>query len=126
MSAPSYTFSLIGKTLQDLAPLVAAAIAALDRPGTRSLRRKLDGEFHFLVGCYGTLQRENLPEEQWKRCDSPVYERATEVWPGRAAACKAKAAKTVPAASAFGPLRLAVDNGQTVRATESASLGGAA
>lgn len=119
MSA-GYTFDLMGKTLQDLAPLVAAAVKALDQPGTRALRRKLDGEFHYLLGHYGTLRRMETPESQWDalRLTLPRYERATEVWPGQAAfeARKARGASpeapAVPTADlpAARGLRVVVDN----------------
>jgi len=125
-----YTLDLMGDALRDLAPLVVAAVKALDRPGTRGLRRKLDGEFHFLVGHYGTLLRHGTPEQQWDALQAmlPHYERATEVWPGRASfeARKAKAAEAVQPPPAFGPLRLVVDNGHRVETVEPASLGGAA
>lgn len=135
-----HTLDLMGKTLRDLAPLVAAAVQALDKPGTRGLRRKLDGEFHFLVRGYGTLLRETTPEEQWECIPLPAYERATEVWPGRAAyeGRKAReAAAKVPAptwsaedyAAVMGDrphaprIRLAVDN---TAARRISTLGGAA
>ena len=126
-----YALDLMGKTLHDLAPLVLAAVTALDKPGTRGLRRKLDGEFHFLVGHYGALRRLNAPESEWDalRAILPHYERVTEVWPGRAAfeARKAKA-ETVPAVPVQGhSLRLVVANGHRVEAVElPPTLGGAA
>lgn len=49
-----HTLDLLGETLRDLAPLVAAAVQALDKPGTRALRRKLDGAFHYVLGQNGT------------------------------------------------------------------------
>lgn len=124
-----HTLDLLGETLRDLAPLVAAAVEALDKPGTRGLRRKLDGEFHFLVRGYGTLQRETTPEEQWDCIPLPVYVRATEVWPGRAAyeGRKAReAADTAPAASPAYGLRLVVDNAPSRRSVVASTLGGAA
>jgi hypothetical protein len=74
-----HTLDVLGEALRDLAPLVTAAVAALDQPGTRGLRRKLDGEFHFLVRCYGTLQRETLPPDLWDSHTAPFYDRVTEV-----------------------------------------------
>jgi hypothetical protein len=93
-----HTLDLLGETLRDLAPLVAAAVQALDKPGTRSLRRKLDGEFHYALGHYGTMRRMETPESQWE----------------------AVAKEPAPAPSRGYGLRLVVDNG------EPASLGGAA
>ena len=135
MSA-GYTLDLMGETLRDLAPLVAAAVKALDQPGTRALRRKLDGEFHYLMGHYGTLMRQGTPESQWDALRSmlPHYERATEVWPGRAsfearkareAAASEQSAETPAPSPAYG-LRLVVDNGRRVESVEPAPLGGAA
>lgn len=129
MSARS-TLDMMGEALRDLAPLVAAAVKALDQPGTRGLRRKLDGRFHYLVHGYGTLQREMTPEEQWDALRPlwPHYERATEVWPGRAAfearmAREATAKEPAAAPSPAYGLRLVVDNGRPV---EPAPFGGAA
>ena len=128
-----HTLDLLGEALRDLAPLVAAAVKALDQPGTRGLRRKLDGEFNVAVGHYGTLRRMETPESQWDalRLTLPRYERATEVWPGRAAYEARKARKTAAEEPAPAPvrghaLRLVVDNGRTVEAIEPVSLGGAA
>ena len=126
-----HTLNLLGETLRDLAPLVAAAVQALDKPGTRALRRKLDGEFHYLMGHYGTLMRQGTPESQWDalRLTLPRYERATEVWPGRVSfeARKAREAEaSAPAPSPAYGLRLVVDNGRPVEAAEPAPLGGAA
>ena len=126
-----HTLDLLGETLRDLAPLVAAAVKALDQPGTRALRRKLDGEFHYLIGHYGTLMRQGTPESQWDdlRAMLPHYERATEVWPAGKAfeARKAREASApAPAPSPAYGLRLVVNNGRPVEAVESAPLGGAA
>ena len=128
-----HTLDLLGETLRDLAPLVAAAVHALDKPGTRGLRRKLDGEFHYALGHYGTMRRMETPESQWDalRLTLPRYERATEVWPGRAAyearkAREAAAEEPAPAPVRGHALRLVVDNGRTVEAIEPVSLGGAA
>lgn len=126
--SPRHTLDLLGETLRDLAPLVAAAVKALDQPGTRGLRRKLDGEFHLALGHYGTLRRMETPESQWGalRLALPRYDRATEVWPGRASfeARKAREAEASSPARSHGPgLRLVVDNGRPV---EPVTLGGAA
>ncbi|OYZ90446.1 hypothetical protein [Reyranella sp.] len=128
-----HTLDLLGETLRDLAPLVAAAVQALDKPGTRALRRKLDGEFHYALGHYGTLRRMETPESQWDalRLTLPRYDRATEVWPGRASfearkACEASAKEPAPTPSPACVLRLVVDNGRPVEAVERVTLGGAA
>ena len=130
-----HDLDLLGEALRDLAPLVAAAVQALDKPGTRGLRRKLDREFHYALGHYGTLRRMEIPESQWDalRLTLPHYQRATEVWPAQAAfdARKAReAAAKESAAAASSPaygLRLVVDNGRPVEAvTPSPTLGGAA
>lgn len=112
-----HTLDLLGETLRALAPLVAAAVQALDKPGTRALRRKLDGEFHYVLGQYGTLRRMETPESRWDvlHLTLPRYERATEVWPGRVAfeARKARDAETsapVRAPERGHALRLVVDN----------------
>lgn len=128
-----HTLDLLGETLRDLAPLVAAAVQALDRPGTRGLRRKLDSEFHYALCHYGTLRRMETPEAQWDalRLTLPRYERATDVWPGQAAfearkAREASAEGPAPTPSPAYGLRLVVDNGRPVEAVEPATLGGAA
>jgi len=128
-----HTLDLLGETLRDLAPLVAAAVQALDRPGTRSLRRKLDREFHYALGHFGTMRRMETPESQWDalRVTLPHYERATEVWPGHAAfevrkAREAAAKEPAPAPSPGYGLRLVVDNGRPRKAAEPVSFGGAA
>lgn len=54
MIGDAYTFRLLGNTLKELAPLIEEAMRVLDKPGTRVLRRKIDGKFHFAVGVYGT------------------------------------------------------------------------
>lgn len=128
-----HTLDLLGETLRDLAPLVAAAVQALDKPGTRALRRKLDGEFHYALGHYGTLRRMEAPESQWDalRLTLPRYDRATEVWPAGKAfearkAREAAAKEPVQAPSQGYGLRLVVDNGRPVEAIEPVTLGGAA
>lgn len=128
-----HTLDLLGETLRDLAPLVAAAVQALDKPGTRALRRKLDGEFHYALGHYGTLRRMETPESQWDalRLTLPRYDRATEVWPAGKAfearkAREAAAKEPAPASSPVYGLRLVVDNGRPVDAVEPVTLGGAA
>lgn len=128
-----HTLDLLGETLRDLAPLVAAAVKALDQPGTRGLRRKLDSEFNHAVSHYGTLMRQDTPESQWDalRLTLPRYERATEVWPGRVAfearmAREAAAKEPAPAPSPACGLRLVVDNVPPRRSVVGSILGGAA
>lgn len=127
-----HTLDLLGETLRDLAPLVAAAVKALDKPGTRGLRRKLDSEFSHALGHYGTLMRQRTPESQWDALQAmlPHYERATEVWPGRAAfeARKAAAEQPAPAPVRGYGLRLVVNNTQHVAPSIAAAYldGGAA
>lgn len=128
MSAP-HTLDLLGETLRDLAPLVAAAVQALDKPGTRALRRKLDDKFHFAVTVYGILGRENAPDCDWDRMVLPHYNRAIPIWPGHLAheAGKARGARAGGAPLARGhALRLVVVNGRPVEAVEPVTLGGAA
>lgn len=128
-----HTLGLLGETLRDLAPLVAAAVQALDKPGTRGLRRKLDREFHYALGHFGTMRRMETPESQWDalRLTLPRYERATEVWPGRVAfearmAREAAAKEPAPAPSPAYGLRLVVDNVPPRRSVVGSILGGAA
>ncbi len=124
-----HTLDLLGETLRDLAPLVAAAVKALDKPGTRALRRKIDDKFHFAVTCYGVVGREHTPESAWGRMVLPHYERAIPLWPGRLAheARITRGATAEGATPARGhALRLVVVNGRPVEAIEPTSLGGAA
>lgn len=74
----SYHLMLLGRLLGELSPLITEALQALDKPGTRALRRKIDGKFHFAVGVYGILPDDDVP-----RSDLPRYKRATETWPAR-------------------------------------------
>jgi len=113
-----HTLDLLGEALRDLAPLVAAAVQALDKPGTRALRRKLDAQVHMVVHTYGSMLRSELDESEWDalRLTLPRYKRLTPAWPGRASykARKAEAALQSehvpePPAPTFG-LRLVVDN----------------
>ncbi len=78
-----HTLGLLGETLRDLAPLVAAAVQALDKPGTRALRRKLDDKVHFAVIDYRVLRREDAPNCDWDRMVLPHYDRAVPLWPGQ-------------------------------------------
>ena len=121
-----HTLDLLGEALRDLAPLVAAAVQALDKPGTRALRRKIDDKFHFAVIVYGVLRREDEPDCDWDRMVLPHYDRAVPIWPGRLApeARKDRGATAEGATPACGHiLRLVVDNGRPV---EHVTLGGAA
>ena len=45
MSLDEHFLRVLGDKLRELTPLIAEAMRALDRPGSRSLRRKLDGTF---------------------------------------------------------------------------------
>ncbi len=80
-----HTLDLLGKTLGELSPMIEEAVRVLNQPGTRALRRKLDGKFHFAVFIYGTLCRMDVPDCDRSTMDLPHYERATSVWPGRVA-----------------------------------------
>jgi len=129
-----HTRDLLGDALQTLAPLVAAAVEALDVPGARSLRRKLDREFHAAIGHYGTARRMETPEAAWPSLRLPQYQPATEAWPGRAA-FEARQAKAKAAAELVEPvavpvrghgLRLVIDNGRAVAPVEASTAGGAA
>lgn len=116
----NHTLDMLGATLIELAPLIAEALCALDKPGTRALRRKIDGSFHLMVHGYGTLRRESGDERDWSKMDLPRYKRATAVWPGQQAydsrkAREARAAVeaptvTAPELLATRGLRVVVDN----------------
>jgi hypothetical protein len=123
-----HAIDLLGKALRDLAPLVTAAVQALDKPGSRALRRKLDGRFNFAVSLYGGLQRMGVPECDWPALDTPRYERATEVWPGQVVHDAKVRRREAEAAGERqqGRLRLAVDNAPARRPVEASTLGGAA
>ena len=119
MSAPDYDLALLGKSLSALSPLITAALQILDKPGTRALRRKIDGEFNLAVHTVGTMQRRNTPECDWHSLQSPRYTRATVVWPAgespkikAKAAAKAKADAAPPAPIQRRGLQLVVDNGR--------------
>ncbi|MGQ3300173.1 hypothetical protein [Reyranella sp.] len=113
--------------LRDLIPLVGEVLKALDKPGSRALRRKLDKEMHSLVHTYGTLCRAQTDECGWDelRDRLPRYSRVTEVWPAgktlearkaAAAAGDAPPIESPPEIPAVGRgLRLVVDNGRTSR-----------
>lgn len=118
-----HTLDLLSETLRDLAPLVAAAVQALDKPGTRALRRKIDDKFHFAVIVYGVLRREGAPNCDWDRMVLPHYDRAIPVWSGRLAHEAHKARGAMAEGSTPAVLRLVVDNGRPV---EPVTLGGAA
>lgn len=108
----------LGDYLRELSPLAEAAVQALDKPGTRALRRKLDAQVHMVVHIYGTMLRSEVDESEWDmlRLSLPHYKRVTPAWPGRAS-CEARKAEAAqqseqvpePAAPTFG-LRLVVDN----------------
>lgn len=123
-----HTIDLLGKVLRDLAPLVTAAVQALDKPGSRALRRKLDGKFHFAVKVYDSLQRDDVPECDWPALNTPRYKRATEVWPGQVVHDAKVRRREAEAAGERqqGRLRLVVDNAPARRPVEASTLGGAA
>lgn len=123
----THTLSVLGKTLADLVPLVEEAVRLLDKPGTRALRRKIDKEFHFAVGVFGSLRREETGEDEWPALDTPRYNRATEVWPGQVVH-DAKVRRREAEAAAErqqGHLRMVVDN-TARRPVVGPTLGGAA
>lgn len=116
MSDRHHFESVLGTALSELIPLIEAAVLALDKPGTRALRRKIDGQFHFVVGAYDLVRRESLSDYDCSKLVLPRYRRVTEVWPGRVAyeTRKAEAAQQSeqvpePPAPTSG-LRLVVDN----------------
>lgn len=113
--------------LRELVPLAEAAVQALDKPGTRALRRKLDAQLHMVVHVYGTMLRSELDDSEWDALQLilPRYKRVTPAWPGRASyeARKAEAAQQSEQVSepptptpTFG-LRLVVDNVARTRRT---------
>lgn len=88
-----YHLNLLGSALCDLSPLIEAALRELDKPGSRALRRKIDGRFHFAVFAYEMLQREEVAQCDWSKLDLPRYQRVTQVWPAREAIEARKAAR---------------------------------
>lgn len=104
MSQRDHLFTLLGKTLNELSPLIETAMRALDRPGSRALRYKIDRDFHFAVGAYNMIQRTKVPECDWPQLDGPVYDR---VIPLRVEGQKQRRPKPRPRGPA---LRLVVDN----------------
>lgn len=132
----THTLNVLGSALADLVPLIEEAVRLLDKPGTRALRRKLDKDFHFAVGAFGVLRREETCEGEWPKLNLPRYRRATERWPAQKAYDARKAREA--AGSAEEPaaalaielptrgLRLVVDNGRPVETADPAALGGAA
>lgn len=94
----SYDVKLLGSVLGELSPLIAEALQALDKPGTRALRRKIDGKFHFAVGVYAMVRR--MDDEDVPRSELPRYDRATEVWPaGKTIEAKMEARRAAKAAA---------------------------
>lgn len=134
----THTLNVLGKTLADLVPLVEEAVRLLDKPGTRALRRKIDKEFHFAVGVFGSLRREETDEDEWPALNLPRYRRATETWPAQMAYDARKAREAArwaddPAAPLAielpnRGLRVVVDNTKSGRRSASLELpqGGAA
>lgn len=114
----------LGKDIQDLIPLISEALAVLDKPGTRALRRKIDKAMNSVVWGYGTIRRCTMDESEWDalRPTLPRYERATDRWPAQQAhdARKAAALAEAPAAPPVidlpgRGLRVVVDNTKPVR-----------
>ena len=112
MNHRDHYFTLLGKTLSELSPLLDSAMRALDRPGSRALRYKIDRDFHFAVGVYNMIQRKNAPECDWPKLDGPVYDRVIPLPSGGQKRRRSKSQPRRPA------LRLVVDN-----SGEGASLG---
>jgi hypothetical protein len=102
----SYDVKLLGSVLGELSPLITEALQALDKPGTRALRRKIDGKFHFAVGVYGMVRRTD--DDDVPRSELPHYKRATEVWPARQTVEAQVEARRVAKAAAKAPRLAAV------------------
>lgn len=99
----SYHLKVLGEVLGELSPLITEALQALDKPGTRALRRKIDGKFHFAVGAYDMVRR--MDDDTVARSELPHYERATEVWPAEKTVTAQVAARRVAKAAAAAPTR---------------------
>lgn len=75
---------LLAEDLNKLVPLVAAAVQALDKPGSRALRRKLDAEFNCAVIDFNAAWRSSLPVSEAPLGRLVEYCRGTSVqWGGR-------------------------------------------
>ncbi len=99
----SYDVKLLGSVLGELSPLITEALHALNKPGTRALRRKIDGKFHFAVGVYGIVRR--MDDDDVPRSELPRYDRATEVWPAEKTVKAQVAARRAAKAAAAAPTR---------------------
>lgn len=77
----------LAKDLQELIPLVTEAVVALDKPGRRSLRRKLDQAFNSAIHSYNAALNADRWGQDWSGCIS--YERVIPVrWGGRGSKAK--------------------------------------
>lgn len=105
----------VGDNLRDLLPLISEAVQALDKPGTRALRRKIDCRVNILVHAWGSFMRSTVNEADWGTLVYPQYKRVTPLWPARAAHNAKKDAQCAAAAEELEPRgpRLVVDNARS-------------
>lgn len=61
MIVRDHLVDMLREDLQTLVPLVKAAVQALDKPGSRVLRRKLDSKFETAVWAFNGIQRADRP-----------------------------------------------------------------
>jgi len=81
MSRDSQMRSL-GDDLRELVPLITEAVLALDKPGSRALRRKIDSAFNSAVHSYNAAWNIGLYGRDWS--DLIAYTRVTPLhWGGR-------------------------------------------
>lgn len=72
----------LANDLRELIPLITEAVLALDKPGRRSLRRKLDGAFNSAIHSYNAARNAGVTPRDWSGC--LAYERVTPLrWGGR-------------------------------------------
>jgi len=112
MRLDDHFFRVMDKNLRDLVPLIKAAVQALDRPGNRALRRKLDSGFHVAVHAYNSMWRAGQPMSDYPMGNLVEYDRATPVrWGGRKPSSDAAVTDGIGAKRPEGAgLRLVVDN----------------
>lgn len=72
----------LGDELRELVPLIAEAVRALDKPGSRALRRKIDSAFNCAVHSYNAARNAGRFGRDWS--DIVTYDRVTPLhWGGR-------------------------------------------
>jgi len=103
----------VDNALRDLLPLIKEAVQALDKPGTRALRRKIDSQANKLVHGWGAFMRSSVNECDWDSLVYPHYKRVTPVWPARSIRKESLCSAAAGALAQRGP-RLVADNGRSV------------